>query len=196
MASLKFDSYLPSDLTKRSEKELRAEYTRLRDIAVKRLKRLGASEYKSSAAYQINKNKFIKLGQMKNADELASRLSDLSRFVSARSSSITGQRGLERDRIMALQESGYDFVNKSNLREFGLFMNYLKSLFPRHPSADAETAQQLFTGYRELRGRAKSPEDMQELFMRFLEREAPNTYFLRPSFTDVPEHLKVKTPWN
>ena len=194
---LTFDSYLPSELSKRDPRELRKEYTRLRDIAQKRLKTIGASEFKTSTAYQLNVNKYKKLRNMQSEKELISKLSDLSKFVSARSSKVTGQREIIKDRLNTLHESGYFFVNKENLKEFGTFMNYIKALFPQHPSArDGGEAATMFQGYKELRNKDISAADMQELFVAFLEKNIPDSYLLKPAFTDIPSTVKKKTPWD
>lgn len=196
MGVLHFESYLPSDLAKMPEREIRKEYSRLRSVAQKRLQRLSEGGYEMTTAYKMNARKFRKLSELgDNPKQLAERLSDLSRFISARSSTVTGQKGIETERLASLYESGYTWVNRSNLREFGQFMNYLKSLFPRHPSANAEQAAQLFSGYRALRQQAISPEQMQEQFMAFIERETPDSYLLQPTFKDVPAGYKAKTPW-
>lgn len=195
MANLRFESYLPTALEQLGEKELRKEYSRLRDIAQKRLQRLSEGGYETSVAYRMNRDRYKKLRDIRSTGELVERLSDLSRFIEARSSSVTGQKGIERDRLASLKESGYDFVNRQNLREFGEFMNYMKSLFPKHPSASAEVASALFAGYREKRAQAKTPQEMHDLFTAWLEKEKPDTYYLQPAFREVPTSKKYKTPW-
>lgn len=193
---LRFDSYLPSELSKMDTRSLRKEYSRLRDIAHKRLARMGESEFKTSTAYQLNVNKYKKLKNIRSEKELISRLSDLSRFVEARSSTVTGQKGIISDRLNTLHENGYNFVNRENLTEFGRFMNYIKALFPHHPSASAGDASTMFQGYRELRKSGIGGERMQELFMQFLEKQTPDSYLLRPAFAEVPSNAKYKTPWD
>ena len=196
MGVLHFESYLPSELAKMPEREIRKEYSRLRSVAQKRLQRLSEGGYEMTTAYRMNQNRYRTLKELNDSPkQLAERLSDLSRFISARSSTVTGQKGIETERLQSLHASGYEWVNKSNLREFGQFMNYMKSLFPRHPSASAEQAAQLFNGYRALRQQAISPEQMQERFMAFIERETPDRYYLQPSFKDIPAGYKSKTPW-
>ena len=194
---LTFDSYLPSELSKRDPRELRKEYTRLRDIAEKRLKTMKKSEFRTSIAYQLNANKYKKLRNMRSEKEMISLLSDLSKFVSARSSKVTGQRAIIKDRLSTLHENGYTFVNRENLAEFGRFMNYIKALFPQHPSAtDGQEAETMFQGYKELRSKDISAADMQELFVAFLEKNIPDSYLLKPAFTDIPSTVKKKTPWD
>lgn len=100
-----------------SESDYRKEYSRLRKIANERLKRLSESEYRSSQAYQINKHGFPKLGDLTDG-AFKFELYRLQKFVSARSSSVTGQREIEKTTISSLRSSGYTFINKSNYRKF------------------------------------------------------------------------------
>ena len=100
----------------------RREYQRLRRVAEKRLARLGASEFADSEAYRRNDGKFTPLSQVSNNRELGALLYDVRNFLDARRSSVTGQRAIIREQLETLHEHGYIFVNKSNLKEFGEFM--------------------------------------------------------------------------
>ena len=104
------------------EKEVRKEYTRLRDISQKRLKRLSAAGYSNTEVYQRNVHHYPKLKDIKTKSELAQRLSDLSRFVGSTQSTVKGLKAREQKALETLRESGYTFVNESNLKDFGDFM--------------------------------------------------------------------------
>lgn len=110
--------YQAEALKVRDSKELRAEYTRLRDIAQKRLSRLGQSEFSSLATYQNNKDKFPKLSEIKTDAELRIRLQEVARFVSAKTSTISGIRAERKAQLKSLAENGYDWVNESNFEQF------------------------------------------------------------------------------
>lgn len=69
---------------------LRSEYTRMRDVAQKRIKRLG-EKFPESKAYQQNKMGFPKLRDISPKD-LAKAFSQLAKFVKASTSTVTGQR--------------------------------------------------------------------------------------------------------
>ncbi len=100
-------------------KSLRSEYTRLRDIAQKRLNRLGKSEYARSKTYKNHKDGFKKLRDIADAD-LAAAFSELSKFVDAKRSTVTGQREWQRKTTKTLNEAvggaraGQPLVNKKN----------------------------------------------------------------------------------
>ena len=103
-------------------KKVRKEYTRLRDISQKRLKRLEAASMGDTQAYLKNVHHYPKLKDIKTKYELAGRVSDLSRFIKAEASTVSGQRQIRAKSIQTLHDHGYDFVNDTNIVDFGRFM--------------------------------------------------------------------------
>lgn len=139
--------YNPQGLAKLMSQDMgavRREYGRLRDIAQKRLARLGASEYAESSAYTFNKDRFIGLRQVKSPAQLAHLLVDVTRFLSARSSTVSGQRGIERDTVGSLQAKGYDFITTDNIRQFGEFMDWYRSRYNQKKGGISEAVAQMF----------------------------------------------------
>lgn len=127
-----FSWYTPSEIKAKLEaggaleKEVRKEYTRLRDISQKRLKRLAAAGYTNTEVYQRNYRHYPKLKDIKSKSELAQRLSDLSRFVGSSQSTVKGIKEREQKVLKTLKKSGYKYVNESNLSDFGEFMEYYR----------------------------------------------------------------------
>lgn len=76
--------------TKDDLSTMRAEYTRMRDVAQKRIKRL-EKEYPESKAFSQHKEGFPKLRELDPRD-FAKAFSDLAKFVRAKTSTVTGQR--------------------------------------------------------------------------------------------------------
>lgn len=70
--------------------ELRKEYTRMRDVAQKRIKRLEQSEYSSSKAYGSHSGGFKKLKEIAPKD-LPQAFKELYKFVNAQTSTVSGQ---------------------------------------------------------------------------------------------------------
>lgn len=105
-----------------NKSQVRKEYTRLRDIAQKRLKRLEAAGYADTQAYKLNIKHYPKLKDIKTDYELIGRLSDLSRFILSKMSTVSGRREVEEKTLETLHLHGYEFVNSSNLKDFGKFM--------------------------------------------------------------------------
>lgn len=118
-------AYTPGGLTMLHPDQVataRREYQRLRRVAEKRLARLGASEFADSEAYLRNVGKFTPLSQVSSNRELGALLYQVRNFLDARRSSVAGQRAIIKEQIETLHEHGYTFVNKSNLKAFGEFM--------------------------------------------------------------------------
>ena len=118
-----FDSYYPESLAGRSEKELRKEYTRLRDIGQKRIKRLLQSEYKDSETARIWKKGIPKLADLEVSD-IPFALAELHGFIISPYSTIRGQNA-KRKEIRTRLESHYPGLNLKGkkLQQFFEFMN-------------------------------------------------------------------------
>lgn len=75
--------YTPYALHDWAESDLRKEYTRLRDIAVKRLKRMGQDpELSQTMEYQYYKKRIPKLRDLVDRIEIEDFLADIAIFVS------------------------------------------------------------------------------------------------------------------
>ena len=91
---------------------LRKEYTRMRDIAQKRIKRMAKSEFSESKTYQSHASGFKKLKELDLRD-LAKAFSDLSKFVNAKGSSISGQREIRSKTINTWRNQGLNLNPKN-----------------------------------------------------------------------------------
>ena len=123
------DFYQPSNIRnyikeggKEAEKAIRKEYTRLRDISQKRLKRMGSTMWADTQMYKRNVNHYPKLKDIHSPSELAARLSDLSRFIEAKTSTVSGMESRLKKSLATLYEHGYMFVTRENFIDFGKFM--------------------------------------------------------------------------
>lgn len=104
-------------------KEARAEYSRLRSVAVKRLERLSRTEGRQYSAYQMyGREGFAPLPKNATPAEVGRALADVHHFLELKTSSISQIRESQRQALTTLRERGYTFVNKGNIREFGEFM--------------------------------------------------------------------------
>lgn len=119
----KYDEYYPYKLEQLDEIALRKEYSRLREIANRRLKRLLASEYKETDLAKEYAGGFAILAEV---EDLPRELTMLARFVASERTSVTGLKRIEKQTISTLQEHGYDFVNTKNVRQFGAFMEEMR----------------------------------------------------------------------
>lgn len=103
--------------------EARAEYSRLRSVAVKRLQRLSRTEGREYSAFKMyGKEGFAPLPRNATPAEVGRALADVHHFLNLRTSSISQIRQSQREALTTLQERGYDFLNAGNIKEFGEFM--------------------------------------------------------------------------
>ena len=104
---------------------IKTEYTRLRDIAHKRIKRLGESEFKSTAAYQAHKGDFPKLRDLDPRD-IPAAMAEMVKFLNAKTSTVSGQRSKRAKTIRAWQEQGLD-LNSRNYNNVMALMKEMRS---------------------------------------------------------------------
>lgn len=104
--------------------EVRKEYTRLRDISQKRLKRMGKTQFARTQTYKRNVNHYPLLKNIQSESELAARLSDLSRFIETKTSTVSGMKSQMKKALETLHkpDHGYFFVTEENFLDFGEFM--------------------------------------------------------------------------
>lgn len=108
------------------EKEMRREYSRLRKVSMKRIARLKKAGYDDRfIQYYEKRMPFLKDIHGKAA--LSKALSIQSRFIISSMSSVTGRRKQEQQSLQTLREHGYN-IQKDDIREFGKFMQYARSL--------------------------------------------------------------------
>ena len=84
-----------------SAEEIAAEYTRLRAIANKRLRRLSEAGFETAAAF-YHPQGFPKLSELTTLRARANALSDVANFIRSRGSTVTGQREMMNERLKTL----------------------------------------------------------------------------------------------
>ena len=104
---------------------IKEEYTRLRDIAHKRINRLGSSEFKKSAAYQAHKQDFPKLRDLDPRD-IPAAMAEMVKFLQAKTSTVSGQRSRRSKTIKAWQEQGLD-LNEKNYNKVMALLKEMRS---------------------------------------------------------------------
>lgn len=132
MAKLKHDPqwYTPVHLLRvgLNDREIRQEYSRLRAIAQKRLKRLGEADkgyWQETETYKRYKNMFPTIKEVTAMSDqmLAYKLSALSRFImDEENTTLKGLRAQRDKALETLHLNNYDFVTEDNFLDFGQFM--------------------------------------------------------------------------
>ena len=123
-----------------SEKEIRDEYRRLRAIANKRIDRLEKAGYAGTQTYLLNVGAYKSTANY-TMEELQYKLYQISKFISARSSTVSGMRLIEKEAIETLREKGLGRI--SNLQEFGDFMSWARTKY-KNMEYDSERAAEIF----------------------------------------------------
>ena len=126
-----------------SAAEMREQYNYFRGVAMKRLKRLGESEFADSQSYLKNIKQFKPLSQIESQQELEKRLYTVQKFLRSKGSTISGQKEIRKKAVKAAQEKGLDFINESNIADFGQYMDYLRAKY-KGAQFDSERAMRLF----------------------------------------------------
>jgi len=153
-SKLKYDEswYYPSNLTefmkesKENVQAVRTEYTRLRDIAHKRLQRFEGTKWTRTQTYKRNVDHYKKLADIKSDAELAGRLADLAWFIESKTGTVRGLTTQMNRSLKTLHENEYDFITPENFIDFGEFMEEYRAqhLDDLYDSGDAyETFSEL-----------------------------------------------------
>lgn len=123
---------------------IKAEYTRLRDIAHKRITRLGESEFKKTTAYtshvkrvryidpETGKTKYIKkdtFPKLRDLDpqNIPAAMAEMVKFLQAKTSTVGGQRSRKSKTIAAWKKQGLDL----NEKNYDKVMDLLKEMRTR-----------------------------------------------------------------
>ena len=134
--------------------QARAEYSRLRKAANKRIMRLQESEYATSAAAQTGAFQALPKGA---SDRTVYRaLQDVALFMSKKSTTVSGIREAERKMIETMKERGYDFINRKNVKEFGEFWREVKT----HATYKQYDSERIVEMFREAKKKRIDPVDL------------------------------------
>ena len=120
------------DINQKGQNAVRANYTTLRDIAQKRLKRA------QKAGYMTDKEPFAKLSDIKDKRDLAAEYATISRFLLSPDSTAAGREKREEKVVARLKSRGIDFVNKKNVADFGKFLGVMRDIYSQEQPGGAK----------------------------------------------------------
>lgn len=106
-----------------SDETIRKEYSKMRDIAQKRIQRM-AGHPEAEATYEKYKDAFPKTKGL-TREQLVHALMNVSDFLVAKRGSLTGIRLVNEETRKSLKERGIE-IPKDQLANFGRFMNAMK----------------------------------------------------------------------
>lgn len=123
-------------------RDLSREYVRLRGMAVKGGQRLREAGYSAGDAFTFPTLTEMKAGDLEiDPDRLQKQLARLAEYISNPERTVTGRKKAHMQRqIEALQAAGYDFVDTSNINDFGRFMEGVRAQYGQRVIASDEAA--------------------------------------------------------
>lgn len=152
--------------------EMRRQYSELRSIARKRVQRLGSGEFSwtqtyRNAFYEFH-TKFRPLASLGNIEksDLAKKIKQLKSFVANKEFSTRGLQNIRTKSLETLHDNGYDFVNRSNWREWTEFMEYWRKL---HPGQDGSPTRAEMRSYLDNVKNGMSPEEAKREFEKYVD---------------------------
>lgn len=157
--------------------EARAEYARLRREANRRLETLRRSEYANMPAVRNRPAEYEALPKNASEREIRAALYDVARFVGLKTSSLQGARRATREALQTMQEHGYTFLNKNNIRDFQEFMGEVS----KHKAAKGLPSDDIVDMWRQARDKRIDTKSLARRFDFWLEHrdklaEAPRSH--------------------
>lgn len=154
-----------------TDEQLAKEYSRVRREAQERLRSFQRSrdpELREAAVVAEKAGVYLNRAQIKAVGGGRAMMEDLLidayRFVSAKTSSVSGFRATQDKQINALKAAGYDFVNRGNLRQFGEFMDFFRDRKARRSFGSGTVA----TAFNQAAKQGISPEELKKHFQFYV----------------------------
>ena len=169
--------YTPYKLNQQSEAALRAEYARLRKIALARGEALARSEFAETKSAKRVIGQFKTPASKLSKRELVYELHELATVTTSQMTSVRGLQRQRRETIATLKLHGYN-IKPKDLEKFGEFMEALRDFYGRK-ALDSPRAAELFATARR---RGMSTEELSEDFNYWLEH------------TEQLKHARIHNP--
>lgn len=120
--------YSPQQLREMSDADLRKEYSRLRKVANERINRLKKAGFGGSKEVEYNAGVYVPLKEVGSRRELMLLTSQVSKFLAAKRSTVTGQRETIRRSVATWNRKGVN-VTAANYGKFVDLLTTLKSVY-------------------------------------------------------------------
>ena len=146
--------------------EARAEYSRLRKIAEKRLRRMGQSRFEYTDIYQRYRDSFAPLPRGASEERVRKKLSDVAHFVELQTASISGMKSSQAKQVETMQEQGFTFINEGNVNDFNRYMQRVNQVAKELRKDYSQTAVEMFHDAEEA---DLDPMEVAEDFLEYLE---------------------------
>lgn len=120
--------YSPQQLRKMSDADLRKEYSRLRKVANERINRLEKAGFGNSKEVEYNAGVYVPLKEVESRRELVMLTSQVSKFIAAKRSTVSGQKETIRRSVATWNRKGVN-VTAANYGKFIDLLTTLKSVY-------------------------------------------------------------------
>lgn len=137
-----------TEIKRLSLAEARALYRKEREIALKRIKRLEASEFKDASIVRRYKNSVVVPPSRVSRQDIAFALRDVQRFNASKMSTVRGQRAYKTKAIKELRRQGYN-VTDQNYSMFLEILTRIQSALGEALKYNADRLEGIFNRYAE-----------------------------------------------
>lgn len=117
-------AYRFADAVRSAIPDPRAEYARIREVAMQRIRRLEKAGYTGETTRRA-RDVFEKTARQISAEEAIAALPEAARFITAQRGTVGGMREIERRTAETFRDRGLDFVNRRNVKHFTEFLDWL-----------------------------------------------------------------------
>ena len=117
-------AYMNADTARAAIPDARAEYRKLRNTAMNRIRKLEKAGYGDTETVRQARRYFEDLPKNLSQDQAAQRLPDAARFLTSARGTVGGMREIERKTAETFQDRGLDFINSKNIRQFTEFLDW------------------------------------------------------------------------
>lgn len=121
------EDYNPFQLRKQDQKDVRAEYTRLRNAAMKRLKRIEAAGLSSPTLVAYMTTTYKPVSKIYSDAGVRAALSALYKWLGQEGSTVAGQRAIRERSMKAFEFYGIKWVTYGNMAKVRLFLDSAKA---------------------------------------------------------------------
>ena len=148
---------------KNTIRDIRAEYTRLRDIAQKRIKRGGLNV------------SIPKLRDLSGNAELAKHFAALNRFVASETSTAAGRKRIQEREVAKLREHKFTGITMENVGDFNRFMSWYREKYTSElPEGrvivfDSDTAVEVFHEINDKISKESKSSQISRIFNKWME---------------------------
>lgn len=131
-----------------STKTLKARYTKAYRNIQRRLATFAKPKYGDIAGSRLGTEaikaakSYVKPSQVTDREELEKLIISAEHFLSLKTRSVQGLRIIRAQTIRSLNQKGYTFVNKSNIEQFGAFMEEWRKTFGEKPGSPTPSEMQ------------------------------------------------------